>query len=255
MEKQERDPFLAKGKGSIQNRLKILSSKRTIRETAKLWGVSTATLSAYINKGSLPSIQRAYDISIAEGVSLEWLVTGEDTNSLPAIRKTSSDMVDVPEYDVEVSAGNGTFVCEESKVGTFSFPKRWLIENKLTGSALCAIRATGNSMEPVIFDGDTLLIKLVDVFENAAYDSICILRLDGRLFVKRMRYDMGKKGHHIVSENPRYDSIFVPNTEYDERVQVIGVVAGILFKKAPSDTDYQTMELPFDLGKLHSPKE
>ncbi len=164
-------------------------------------------------------------------------------------------MVDVPEYDVEASAGNGTFVCEESKVGTFSFPKRWLIENKLTGSALCAIRATGNSMEPVIFDGDTLLIKLVDVFENAAYDSICILRLDGRLFVKRMRYDMGKRGHHIISENPKYDSIFVPNTEYDERVQVIGVVAGILFKKAPSDTDYKAMELPFDPGKLNSPKE
>lgn len=77
------DPFLDGRKGSLKDRLKYLASVRTTRETAELWGISTATLNAYINKGTEPSITRAKKICEAENVTLEWLTTGEDTPRTP----------------------------------------------------------------------------------------------------------------------------------------------------------------------------
>lgn len=91
-EKIKNDPLLIRGNGSIQDRLKYLSRDRTTRKTAELWGISTATLNAYINKGTEPSISRAKNICEAEGVTLEWLVSGENAEQGTSIEEPLIDI-------------------------------------------------------------------------------------------------------------------------------------------------------------------
>jgi phage repressor protein C with HTH and peptisase S24 domain len=45
-----------------------------------------------------------------------------------------------------------------------------------------------------------------------------------------MKYSMKDQGHYIISDNPDYDTMFVPNGEFDERIRIIGMVAGTVFK-------------------------
>ena len=68
--------FNADKKETITSRLVQLAKNRTIRETAAMWGVSTATVNLYLKKGGMPSIDRALAIALAEGVSIAWLATG-----------------------------------------------------------------------------------------------------------------------------------------------------------------------------------
>lgn len=70
--------FDALSKGSITSRLLQLSEGKTLRETAKAWGVSCTTVNLYTKKGGMPSIDKAQAICSAEGVSLQWLATGCD---------------------------------------------------------------------------------------------------------------------------------------------------------------------------------
>lgn len=74
----DENSFFMIKKELITTRLKELAKKGKTREVAEKWGVSPSTLDRYINKGSMPSLDRAISIAIAEGVSLQWLATGSE---------------------------------------------------------------------------------------------------------------------------------------------------------------------------------
>lgn len=84
----DEDSFFMERKKSITIRLKELASKGKTREVAESWGVSTSTLDRYINKGSMPSLDRAIAIANSEGVTLEWLATGCDLESKGEVSKS-----------------------------------------------------------------------------------------------------------------------------------------------------------------------
>lgn len=225
-------------KGIIQSELIIPFSKRlsdtiggsSVRSFARDCGLSDKTLRDYLSGKTYPTLDRLALIADASGRSINWLATGDSAGT--AI--SSSDIcgnIKVPEYDVQASAGNGNFINNEVKVGEFSFPEAWLRQKKLYGYNLCVISAWGDSMEPSIQHEDSLLLKLLDTSEKAAYDGVYVLRLDGMLLVKRMKYSMKDQGHYIISDNPEYDTMFVPNGEFDERIKIVGSVAGTVFKQ------------------------
>lgn len=63
-------------KRSISSRIIQLKGKRSIRKTAKDWGIAVGALNSYLYKGSMPSIDKVFSIANAEGVSVEWIATG-----------------------------------------------------------------------------------------------------------------------------------------------------------------------------------
>lgn len=228
--KNNSDPFLDEGKGSITNRLIQLAESRTIRETAKLWGVSTATVSLYTKKGGMPSLDRALAIANAEGVKLEWLAYGEDT---PINDDTVNvdDLVPITKYDVAASAGGGTFIeTEESTIATIS--SAWLNNHNLPKKGLCIISAKGNSMKPSIQNGDELFLKLIEDCPDKPFDGVFAINLDQALKVKRLEYSFTMDGYRVISDNKEYTEEFIHRSEIDHRLRVIGEVVLVLGKPA-----------------------
>ncbi|MCX8816694.1 helix-turn-helix domain-containing protein [Vibrio parahaemolyticus] len=78
--KLQNDPNISDKKGSITERLISLAKGRTVREVAARWGISTATVNLYLKKGGMPAIDKALAIANAEGVSIQWLTSGEESN-------------------------------------------------------------------------------------------------------------------------------------------------------------------------------
>ncbi|MBE3834284.1 hypothetical protein CGG82_16900 [Vibrio parahaemolyticus] len=76
----QNDPNISNKKGSISERLISLAKGRTVREVAARWGISTATVNLYLKKGGMPAIDKALAIADAEGVSIQWLTSGEEPN-------------------------------------------------------------------------------------------------------------------------------------------------------------------------------
>lgn len=210
-------------------RLKEIIGSDSARALALKCNLDPKTIRNYLAGKQYPTLDRLALIAEASGRTINWLATGDSATPTIAAPDISGN-IRVPEYDVQASAGAGSFINNEVKVGEFSFPEAWLRQKKLYGHKLCVISAWGDSMEPSIQHEDSLLLKLLDTSEKAAYDGVYVLKLDGMLLVKRMKYSMKDQGHYIISDNPDYDTMFVPNGEFDERIQIIGMVAGTVFK-------------------------
>ena len=73
-----------KKNGSFKDRLRQLIGDRSLRSTAKAWGLPYSTLNNYLEKDTTPSLYIALNISKIEHVSLEWLATGVEVKKDPA---------------------------------------------------------------------------------------------------------------------------------------------------------------------------
>ncbi|WP_338726584.1 S24 family peptidase [Shewanella baltica] len=215
-------------------RISEIIGENSVRAFARSCSLSDKTLRDYMSGKTYPTLDRLALIAEASGRSINWLATGDVEASKAMMSQEIAGNIKVPEYNVRASAGAGSFVNQEVKTGEFSFPEAWLKEKKLFDYNLCVISAWGDSMEPAISHQDSLLIKLLDKSEKAAYDGVFILRLDEMLLVKRMKYDMNMQGHHIISDNSQHGSTFVPNQEFDERIKIIGSVAGVVYRQIAS---------------------
>lgn len=71
------DPIHSLVNGSLSERLMLLMNGRTVRQAANDWGIGASTLNAYLKKGSVPNLNISNQISNKEGVTLQWLATGE----------------------------------------------------------------------------------------------------------------------------------------------------------------------------------
>ncbi|EBC1522417.1 helix-turn-helix transcriptional regulator [Salmonella enterica] len=75
-------------KESVRERIKLLMRGRSKSAVAKLWGLPFSTLNNYFEKDAIPSLQVASQIAAVEGVTIDWLVSGTEsqqtqTQSLP----------------------------------------------------------------------------------------------------------------------------------------------------------------------------
>ncbi len=231
------DPFLEERKGSISERLIELAKTRTIRETAKLWGVSTATVSLYTKKGGMPSLDRSIVIANNEGVSLNWLAMGIDDDKKTA-STTHERILEKPKYNVAASAGGGSFIDTETPVEYYPFTYSFLKRRRLLHADLCVIEAYGDSMEPTLESGDDLLLKLMPELSDKPLEGVYVINIDNQLRVKRLEYSMAKDGYRIISDNNLYPEEFIDRDDL-ERMNVIGEVVMVMGtpSKGPLETN------------------
>ncbi len=118
--------------------------------------------------------------------------------------------------EVAASAGTGNLVFDETPTGRLAFKRSWLRRHGIDHERACVITVSGNSMEPTLPDGCSIL---VDHKRRAPRDGgIFVLRRaqDG-VVVKRLEGDGDV--WFAVSDNPEWPS--APLTEDDE---IIGEV-------------------------------
>lgn len=132
--------------------------------------------------------------------------------------------------EVEASMGYGVTVTNEAQTASYRISRELARDLNIQPMSSEIIFARGNSMEPTIIGGDSLLI---DRSKTEVYDGkIYCVRIDGQLYAKRLQR-IAKDKIKVISDNKDYEPIiidFSKNENYD--FEVIGEVrwSGRVFK-------------------------
>lgn len=163
-------------------------------------------------------------------VSPQHLIFGTGGDNISTLESPANDeYYYVPYYrDIIVSAGGGKF--SDGVIGTddfLAFRKDWINRTNLVASELVALNTDGDSMLPTIPENATIL---VDKSKCIAKDGrIYVVRIDDRLYVKRIQWVLGG-GLRLISDNSVYDSLDITRQDLEHgNVQVYGQVIHISY--------------------------
>lgn len=182
--------------GGLAERLRALAEQHGgISELAQKANVAVSSLSR-CGRGAEPTLATALAICSATGTSLDWLATGIGTTV------AAREEYQIPFYDIEASAGRGIYPPEDQRPsGAVAIPARFLRDYRVKLNSLCALQATGDSMEPTIPNGALLV---VDRTGTQPSEGIYVISRGDVLMVKRLQ---PRKNHtmRIASDNKRYE--------------------------------------------------
>ncbi|BDI61572.1 helix-turn-helix transcriptional regulator [Qipengyuania nanhaisediminis] len=208
-----------------RQRLLDLSQERgaSLASLSEMLGRNASYLQQFIRKGSPRKLEEGDRRTLARffGVAERELGGPGDAAQEKSYAQTprtgdSRDWVEVQRLDIGASAGPGALPSHEAAFDAFRFSRRWLAEQGLADAQLSAITVEGDSMEPLLRDGDEILI---DRAPRPFRDGVHVVRLDDTLMVKRVA--RGAAGRvSLLSQNLAY-----PPVEVDaEEIEVIGRV-------------------------------
>jgi phage repressor protein C with HTH and peptisase S24 domain len=84
--------------------------------------------------------------------------------------------------------------------GKHHVPRQWLEENDLYPKALLAIKIKGESMQPMMFEGDIAVVNTSDrVRKNGG---VFAMNYNGQAVIKRLIYE--RREWYLASENPQF---------------------------------------------------
>lgn len=124
----------------------------------------------------------------------------------------------VPKVRARLSAGGGSFEVQAMPVGGQPFAHAWLARKGIP-SAMVLMDVVGDSMEPEIRDGDTVLVDRAT--EELRFGQVYAVGLEDAVLVKRIMRT--PDGLALVSDNSAYSPIRVRGDEL-EQFRVIGRV-------------------------------
>lgn len=209
---------------------------------ARETGLSPVTISSWKKNFRLPPADRAVKIAKALGVSVEFLVTGEETeeenedlfhildgikgahasnqeisspqndifikpNQREYVLTDDEKVIVLPVYGQKVSAGYG-----EDLVNQDIIPNRHITVMKrlvagFDSGQLRAVEVFGDSMTGIsLFHGDTVIF----VNDYVQGDGVYVILVNGEAMVKRLEFDPFDKKVRIHSENKNYATKEVP---------------------------------------------
>jgi phage repressor protein C with HTH and peptisase S24 domain len=139
---------------------------------------------------------------LAEKLGLEFYV-GPPRQSYPTVptEEEAKDLIFLPEYSVEASAGPGTAISEELIVQDIGFRDEFLRELGVTRDQCSVIRASGDSMTPTIPDGALLVLDHSQI--NIGSGGIFVLNVADDLLVKRISRRLDGL-IDVISDNAQY---------------------------------------------------
>lgn len=201
-------------------RLLELSQARgaSLAALSELLGRNPSYLQQFIRKGSPRKLEEQDRATLARffGVDESELREAKEKSYEHPGRRLADAWVDVPRLDLGAAAGAGRVPGAEAAFDTFRFSRRWLEEQGLGRAELSAIRVEGDSMEPLLNDGDEIL---VDRSPRPFRDGIHVVRLGDTLMVKRVA-SVGPGRVALLSQNFAYPPVEVAA----EEVAIIGRV-------------------------------
>lgn len=210
-----------RARGRLQD---LVRDRRTsLAALSRLLGRNPAYLQQYVARGSPRHLDEPDLRKIAEflGVSTRLIMTrmfdeshGQEED--PSRDGGKRDWLEVPRLAIDASAGPGALLSEEISYDSLRFSRRWLAEQGLEDAQLSTIIVKGDSMEPLLNDGDEIL---VDCAPRAFRDGVHVVRLGETLMVKRVA-QAGAGRFTLLSQNLAYPPIEVSGGE----MEVIGRV-------------------------------
>lgn len=192
----------------------------SVASLAKHLGVSAQSVYLW-QQGSVPKAARLRELADLLGVSLQWLMYGnEEPHSLTDLQ---SGVVVVPQLNIEASAGFGDYVNEvdDCVVKMIGLSSEWLHQT-LPGAnhkSLVVHTVVGDSMDPTLKDNDFVLLDTS--VDRVTRDGLFVVGFDGLLFAKRIQVLPGRK-LALISDNDAYKPITIDLTDESCSFRVIG---------------------------------
>jgi len=194
----------------------------SLSSLSEMLGRNPSYLQQFIRKGSPRKLEEGDRRSLAEFFGVDESDLAADANMVkeksytPPKRVPLDAYIDVPRLPIGASAGPGALPGDEDAFDAFKFSRRWLEEQGLEGAQLSAITVEGDSMEPLLNDGDEILI---DRSNRPFRDGVHVVRLGDTLMVKRVA-SAGAGRLALLSQNMAYPPV---NVEANE-LEIIGRV-------------------------------
>lgn len=195
-------------------------------------GVDASNFSKYLNRKAPLSENLCNKIVVELGVSKEWLITGEGemwqhrvvNEQLPTVTVRSTELntagvEGARVFDLDVTAGGmlrERMFAEENVIGTINVPA--------IHPDCSIVRVSGDSMSPVIGNGDLIAIREVRNPNLIFWGQIYVVLLDDYRMVKYVRRHDDSSLVILRSENSRYDDIEVPKSEIRELFLVENII-------------------------------
>ena len=155
------------------------------------------------------------------GLNPDWVETGSGPTFLKPSASGDSIFKNIPRVKARLSAGGGSFEVGSEIEGYYAFRKEWLT-TKGNINTIVLMDIFGNSMEPELKDGDTVLIdeSQKDILAGAVY----AVGIDDTIMVKRLEKHPNKLVLH--SDNKDYSPIYLQDNEINS-VRIIGKIIWI----------------------------
>lgn len=219
--RNSRDKLVPFSAESIGTRIEQLSARvGGKKELANLSGIHETQLYKYLKGANSPSIAVAVALAGAGNVSLDWLLLGKEDAVGGTIDVQEDIYAYVPLYDARCSAGGGSWNENSTILTRLAFTRYSLKRQGLRPDSLSAIRIAGDSMEPLLVDGDTVLIEhSLNTLEG---EGVYVIHLDDHLYAKRLQRQFDG-AIHIISENKAYKDMVVPKAKLND-LRIIGRV-------------------------------
>ena len=144
----------------------------------------------------------------------DWIESGSGEPQMPY----TAGFIRVPKVMARLCAGGGSFEVNARVTDYYSFQKDWL-KRKGNPEKMVLMNITGNSMEPELKDGDTVLIdgSQTEILAGAVY----AVGIDDVIMIKRIEKQPSKLVLH--SDNIHYEPIYLQGDEI-LGVRIIGKV-------------------------------
>ncbi len=138
----------------------------------------------------------------------------------------STDVIPVKLVNLRVQAGFPRFDADEvyDDAETIDLPRQWVEENELVPNCLLAIRVKGDSMEPVMSDGEKIIVNIADT--KLVSNQLYVVNYDGAAVVKQMVYRNREWWLHSFNSADE----FRPLMARSGNAQVIGKVIATPFR-------------------------
>lgn len=201
----------------VLERLRNVHDAQNNKALSASLNVSYSTLHNWKEKGSIP-YKEVCTTALDLGISLEWLLNGTGDKYAGS---DISKLLPVPHYAIHASAGGGSLVEAEPIEQHLTLSKEWLKREGINNKDLIGIYAKGDSMEPTIASGDSLLIDREDNLIGSD-GGIYVINYEGELFVKRVQKLLDGR-IAVTSDNKNHMSIEISKHDL-ERLKIIGRV-------------------------------
>ncbi|WP_027705048.1 XRE family transcriptional regulator [Zymobacter palmae] len=194
-------------KNTLGERLKSERMRLGLSQTAlgAACGVKKTTQINY--EKDLTSPSAAY-LTAAKGLGVDiwYVIEGEVCKKQPGSSVEKVTMV--PLYDLEAAAGHGRILSQENIARMCSIDEELLGQHGLRPELCAMLTVKGDSMEPTLQDGDTILVDRT----QTTPDGIFLIQMDDTLRVKRVQRAAGG-AYILISDNTRYREELIPPTE------------------------------------------
>jgi len=186
-------------------------------DLARILQINRSAVTQARKKGAIPDrwflqLYRSYRLNP------EWLETGRGPVFVGGPQDDASAFEKVPKVSARLCAGNGSFEVGGDVQGYYSFSKAWLTK-KGTPEKMVLLDIFGNSMEPEMRDGDTVLIDQSQ--KNILAGAIFALGIEDTIMVKRVEKHPNKLV--LRSDNKDYLPIYLDGDDADQ-VRILGKI-------------------------------